>query len=182
LFFLLFKVLLTRAAPPINKPKHSNSQHKTKNKKNIKVRIATFSQHHVDGLDLALCPLAIMVKAYAPALQEQGARAHLGRFGIGGPLALQPLYTLSGGQKSRVALAKLTYTQPHILLLDEVCFCVYARGGFVCVVGGVGKRTHVQQQLKTHPFAHTQKSRPTTSTWTPSTRSSRASRRLAAAC
>ena len=93
------------------------------------MRIATFSQHHVDGLDLALSPLAIMVKAYAPGLQEQGARAHLGRFGISGPLALQALYTLSGGQKSRVALAKLTYTQPHILLLDEVwgsvwgCLC-----------------------------------------------------------
>ncbi|KAG1664620.1 hypothetical protein FOA52_004496 [Chlamydomonas sp. UWO 241] len=29
------------------------------------------------------------------------------------------MYTLSGGQKNRVALAKLTFTKPHILLLDE---------------------------------------------------------------
>ncbi len=29
------------------------------------------------------------------------------------------MYTLSGGQKNRVAFAKLTYTKPHILLLDE---------------------------------------------------------------
>jgi ATP-binding cassette subfamily F protein 3 len=28
------------------------------------------------------------------------------------------MYTLSGGQKSRVAFAKLTFTKPHILLLD----------------------------------------------------------------
>ena len=29
------------------------------------------------------------------------------------------MYTLSGGQKSRVALAAVTFLQPHILLLDE---------------------------------------------------------------
>ncbi|MEW5303775.1 MAG: hypothetical protein WDW36_006434 [Sanguina aurantia] len=51
--------------------------------------------------------------------QEQEARSHLGSFGVSGTLALQPMYTLSGGQKSRVAFAKLTFTQPHILLLDE---------------------------------------------------------------
>lgn len=68
--------------------------------------MATFSQHHVDGMDLALNPLQIMMKAY-PNLKEQEARAHLGSFGVSGPLALQLLYTLSGGQKSRVALAKV---------------------------------------------------------------------------
>ena len=43
----------------------------------------------------------------------------MGSFGIGGDLALQPMYTLSGGQKSRVAFAKVTFSKPHILLLDE---------------------------------------------------------------
>ncbi len=46
-------------------------------------------------------------------------RTHLGSFGVSGALALQPMYTLSGGQKSRVAFAKVTFSKPHILLLDE---------------------------------------------------------------
>ena len=29
------------------------------------------------------------------------------------------MYSLSGGQKSRVAFAKVTFSKPHILLLDE---------------------------------------------------------------
>ncbi|MQL74467.1 hypothetical protein Taro_006835 [Colocasia esculenta] len=50
---------------------------------------------------------------------EQKLRAHLGSFGVTGNLALQPMYTLSGGQKSRVAFAKITFKKPHIILLDE---------------------------------------------------------------
>ena len=73
-----------------------------------KCRIAVFAQHHVDGLDLALSPLAAMVRAF-PGVLEQELRSHLGSFGVSGPLALQPMYTLSGGQKSRVAFAKMTW-------------------------------------------------------------------------
>ncbi|KAG9146940.1 hypothetical protein Leryth_005215, partial [Lithospermum erythrorhizon] len=29
------------------------------------------------------------------------------------------MYTLSGGQKSRVAFAKITFKKPHILLLSQ---------------------------------------------------------------
>lgn len=83
-----------------------------------KVRMAVFSQHHVDGLDLSKSPLLYMAHSF-PGVMEQRLRGHLGSFGIGGTLALQPMYTLSGGQKSRVAFAKITFTKPHILLLDE---------------------------------------------------------------
>eukprot|EP00775_Hariotina_reticulata_P003197 gene3197-3475_t len=91
--------------------------------RNPKVRLAVFSQHHVDGLDLALNPLQIMLRAY-PDLKEQEARGHLGSFGVSGPLALQPLYTLSGGQKSRVALAKVSHDQYLIeSTVDELWCC-----------------------------------------------------------
>lgn len=46
-----------------------------------------------------------------PEVKEQELRAHLGSFGVSGPLALQPLYTLSGGQKSRVAFAKVRHAR-----------------------------------------------------------------------
>jgi ATP-binding cassette subfamily F protein 3 len=84
-----------------------------------KARIAVFAQHHVDGLDMSLSPLGILVRAY-PGVLELELRGHLGSFGISGPLALQPLYTLSGGQKSRVQFAKLTWPKPNLLLMDEV--------------------------------------------------------------
>lgn len=86
--------------------------------RSAKVRIAVFSQHHVDGLDLSSNPLLYMMRCF-PGVPEQKLRAHLGSFGVTGNLALQPMYTLSGGQKSRVAFAKITFKKPHIILLDE---------------------------------------------------------------
>jgi ATP-binding cassette subfamily F protein 3 len=83
-----------------------------------KCRIAVFAQHHIDGLELSMSPLAALCRAF-PGVLEQELRSHLGAFGVSGPLALQPMYTLSGGQKSRVAFAKMTWPQPNLLLLDE---------------------------------------------------------------
>jgi len=47
------------------------------------------------------------------------ARKYLGRFGLQGDLALNPVKCLSGGQKSRLAFAELAWSTPHLLLLDE---------------------------------------------------------------
>ncbi|KAA3470257.1 ABC transporter-like protein [Gossypium australe] len=63
--------------------------------RSAKVRIAVFSQHHVDGLDLSSNPLLYMMRCY-PGVPEQKLRGHLGSFGVTGNLALQPMYTLSG--------------------------------------------------------------------------------------
>uniref|UniRef100_A0A803L585 ABC transporter domain-containing protein n=1 Tax=Chenopodium quinoa TaxID=63459 RepID=A0A803L585_CHEQI len=63
--------------------------------RSAKVRIAVFSQHHVDGLDLSSNPLLYLMRCF-PGVPEQKLRGHLGSFGITGNLALQPMYTLSG--------------------------------------------------------------------------------------
>ncbi|KAJ1928609.1 ATP-binding cassette, regulator of translational elongation [Tieghemiomyces parasiticus] len=83
-----------------------------------RLRIAYFTQHHVDQLDLTLSPVAYMALTY-PGRNEEEYRRHLGSFGITGMVGLQTIKTLSGGQKSRVAFACLAIQNPHILVLDE---------------------------------------------------------------
>lgn len=46
-------------------------------------------------------------------------RRQLGGFGISGDLALQSVGSLSGGQKSRVAFARMCMSSPNFLVLDE---------------------------------------------------------------
>lgn len=86
--------------------------------RNQKIRIGHFAQHHLEHLTLQHSPLEFLRSKF-PHVDEQQMRAHLGSFGLGGDKALQPIYTLSGGQKSRVALAWITFNKPHLLLLDE---------------------------------------------------------------
>ena len=46
-------------------------------------------------------------------------RGQLSSFGLSGKLAIQKMSTLSGGQKSRVIFATITWKKPQVLLLDE---------------------------------------------------------------
>lgn len=43
----------------------------------------------------------------------------MGRYEITGNDSLKPMKFMSGGQKSRVAFACLTYAKPHVVILDE---------------------------------------------------------------
>eukprot|EP00004_Rigifila_ramosa_P021354 TRINITY_DN5664_c0_g1_i1.p1 TRINITY_DN5664_c0_g1~~TRINITY_DN5664_c0_g1_i1.p1 ORF type:complete len:740 (-),score=178.61 TRINITY_DN5664_c0_g1_i1:19-2148(-) len=86
--------------------------------RNGKLRLGRFSQHFVDQLNLNQTPLEMM-KTLHPDKQLQVLRNHLGSMGVSGKLALQPIYSLSGGQKARVAIARLAFQNPHIMLLDE---------------------------------------------------------------
>lgn len=84
-----------------------------------RMRIGYFAQHHVDGLDLSVSALQYMTKLF-PGTREQDCRSHLGSFGITGDFATRRISALSGGQKSRVALAMVVFEAPHVLLLDEI--------------------------------------------------------------
>jgi len=85
------------------------------------LRLGYFTQHSVDELLATTLPsmsgVDLLSKRFG--IKEQEARAFLARFGLGGRLGVQPMGTLSGGQKVRLCLALLFQVPPHILLLDE---------------------------------------------------------------
>ncbi|KZF22240.1 ATP-binding cassette, sub-family F, member 3 [Xylona heveae TC161] len=85
---------------------------------NPRLRVGFFAQHHVDALDLTMSAVGFMAKNF-PGKPDEEYRRHLGAFGITGTTGLQRMALLSGGQKSRVAFACLSLTNPHILVLDE---------------------------------------------------------------
>ncbi|EER03137.1 ATP-dependent transporter, putative [Perkinsus marinus ATCC 50983] len=87
-------------------------------RRHAKLSIARFTQHHVDALDLSVNAVTTM-RRVDPEISIENCRKYLGHFGLAGDLALQPIETLSGGQKSRVIFAQIAYKHPHLLLMDE---------------------------------------------------------------
>jgi ATP-binding cassette subfamily F protein 3 len=82
------------------------------------IHIGYFAQHQLEKLDLSATPLAHMERL-APGTPGQELRNFLGRFGLAGESEDRPAGSFSGGEKSRLALALLAWTKPHLLLLDE---------------------------------------------------------------
>jgi ATP-binding cassette, subfamily F, member 3 len=75
-----------------------------------------FSQDAED-LDPELSPLDTLV--WDLDMEPQPARDLLGRFLFSGDDVYRPIKTLSGGEKNKLSLAKLTQLSPNLLILDE---------------------------------------------------------------
>ena len=71
---------------------------------------------------LRMCPACGMCSTHTLHTlpnREQALRSHLHSCGVTSEMQLLPSSALSGGQRSRVALAAVSYTAPHVLVLDE---------------------------------------------------------------
>ncbi len=81
------------------------------------LKIGYFAQEH-DTLD-NMASVWENIRHAAPDTGEQELRGLLGAFMFSGPQLEQPAGTLSGGEKTRLALAGLVASTANVLLLDE---------------------------------------------------------------
>jgi ATPase subunit of ABC transporter with duplicated ATPase domains len=81
------------------------------------LRVGYFAQEH-ETLDVTQTVLANMMSA-SPSLGETEARKVLGSFLFSGDDATKPAGVLSGGEKTRLALATLVVSSANVLILDE---------------------------------------------------------------
>jgi len=70
------------------------------------LKFGYFSQHFVDQLEMNVSCVELLQREF-PGKTIEEYRRQLGSFGVGGEMALQLVASLSGGQKSRVAFAKM---------------------------------------------------------------------------
>ncbi|KTD21922.1 ABC-F family ATP-binding cassette domain-containing protein [Legionella londiniensis] len=82
------------------------------------LRIGYYAQHQLEQLDVDLSPLET-IQPLSPDAKEQTIRDFLGGFNFAGDMATSSIRYFSGGEKARLALAKLVWLKPNLLLLDE---------------------------------------------------------------
>ena len=78
-----------------------------------------FAQHQVDALDLDSTVIDTAAGAFGDRERAKQARSYLGSFGFTGDAALRVVGMLSGGERSRLALACLMAQPRSLLVLDE---------------------------------------------------------------
>jgi len=84
-----------------------------------KIKIAYFSQHQTEELDVEKTPFEMLAGLMPPGTSETQIRAQLGAFGLNKSKSDTVIGKLSGGEKSRLLLSIITKDAPHLLILDE---------------------------------------------------------------
>jgi ATPase subunit of ABC transporter with duplicated ATPase domains len=82
------------------------------------VTVGYYAQEHEDIREGASV-LDVIQEAATPDLTVAELRAILGHFGLKGDVASQEASTLSGGEKTKLSLARLVAGKANLLLLDE---------------------------------------------------------------
>ena len=82
------------------------------------VRIAYFDQQ-LTSIDQSLNAIEAVRPLHDPSVTPGQLRSLLAKFGIKGELALQTVAAMSGGEKTRVALARLSSAEPNVMVLAE---------------------------------------------------------------
>jgi len=77
-----------------------------------------FAQHRVEGLDLKSNVLNSLREVH-PGAPEGTLRGMLGAFLFGGEAAEKPISALSGGEKTRLCLAKILTVAHNFIMMDE---------------------------------------------------------------
>ncbi len=91
--------------------------------------IGYFAQQELDVLTASATPMEHMIRLAKTAIatgktqgrdmREQNLRTYLGTFNFSGDQVMQPVGTMSGGEKARLVLAMIVWQRPNLLLLDE---------------------------------------------------------------
>ncbi|MFN8015586.1 MAG: ABC-F family ATP-binding cassette domain-containing protein [Acidimicrobiia bacterium] len=105
------KTTLLRSIMGIHKPDSG------KVKPGANATLGFYAQEHED-IKSDLSVLAQMVNA-SPRMSQAELRSVLAHFGLYGDVADQEAGTLSGGEKTKMALARLMVSKANVLLLDE---------------------------------------------------------------
>ena len=82
------------------------------------VSLGYFAQHQMETLDGDLTVFEEL-QAHAPREGQGVLRNLAGAFGFSGDDIDKPIHVLSGGEKARLAMAKMLFDAPNLMVLDE---------------------------------------------------------------
>lgn len=91
---------------------------------NNKINVGYYNQHFENQLPLNKTPIEYL-RSIIPkdliknGMVEQSIRSYLGQVKLESSAHHKIIGELSGGQKARIAIIKLIFIQPHVLILDE---------------------------------------------------------------